>query len=179
MAEEKKEVKESIASQEAKIRALLQTHVHRAINRDHEAFVDLLEIMMAQPQWLDKLDTIQAFKVTRSRLNKALLLQVRVDNMARWLTVSWRKGTAKKRKEENPLQSAFRQAVRTQIKQWRNVSSPGSCVECGDTDHLHKKLQVDHKDPQFLQLTIDFLAKPINSNPPSDFDYHYKCSCMN
>jgi hypothetical protein len=168
------EKKETIKQQEDRIRALLQTHVHRVINREHDAFVDFLEIMMAQSQWLDKLDTIQAFKITRSRLNKALSLQVRVGTRAKYYTVSWRKGGSRRRKEQDPLQSAFRQAIHRQIQQWRDVSKPGTCVECEDTDHLHKKLQVDHKEPQFLQLTRDFLTKPINQNPPTSFDYHYK-----
>ena len=165
----------TIKKQEETIRNLLQQHVHRTINREHEAFVDILEIMMAQDQWLDKLDTIQAFKVTRSRLNKALILQVRVNNFARWLTVSWRKGSSKKRKEEDPLQSAFRQAIYRQIMLWKKTFGPGECAECKDVQHAHLKLHVDHKDPSFLQLTKDFLEKPINKEVPTEFDYHYKC----
>jgi hypothetical protein len=177
MAEEKVKVKkETIKAQEQKIRDLLQTHVHRVINREHDAFVDILEIMMVQDQWLDKLNTIQAFKVTRSKLNKALILQVKVDNFARWLTVSWRKGSSKKRKEENPLPSSFRQAVHRQVMHWKKINSMGAeCVECKDVQHLHLKLQADHKDPSFLKLTKDFLAIPINQNPPTEFDYYYKC----
>jgi hypothetical protein len=165
----------TIKQQEETIRNLLQQHVHRTINREHEAFVDILEIMMAHDQWLDKLDTIQAFKVTRSRLNKALILQVRVNNFARWLTVSWRKGSSKKRKEEDPLQSAFRQAIYRQIMLWKKTFGPGECAECKDVQHAHLKLHVDHKDPSFLQLTKDFLEKPINKEIPTEFDYHYKC----
>lgn len=168
------EEKKSIISQEAKIRELLQRYVHRTIDRQHEAFVPMLEIMMTQPQWLDKLGSIQAFRVTRNRLNKALLLQVRVNSRTRYNTVSWRKGSSQKRKEPDPLQSAFRQSVHNQIKQWKNVNKSGVCVECGDTNHLHKKLQVDHKEPQFIQLTQSFLALPINAHPPTEFDFHYK-----
>lgn len=166
---------ETIKQQEERIRNLLQQHVHRIINREHDSFVDILEIMMAQDQWLDKLDTIQAFKVTRSRLNKALILQVRVNNFARWLTVSWRKGSSKKRKEEDPLQSAFRQAIYYQIALWKKTFGPGKCVECKDTQHAHLKLHVDHKEPSFLQLTKDFLERPINKDVPIEFNYHYKC----
>jgi len=172
MAEEKKE---SIKAQEDRIRALLQKHVHRVIPRDHEAFVDLLEIMMAQPQWLDKLDTIHAFKITRSRLNKALILQVRVGTRTRYNTVSWRKGGTRTRKEQDPLQSAFRQAVYRQIMAWKKANAWGAhCAECEDTPHLHKKLQADHKNPQFLEITQNFLAIPMNSNPPTEFEFHYK-----
>jgi hypothetical protein len=164
----------TIKQQEETIRNLLQQNVHRTINREHDAFVDILEIMMAQDQWLNKLDTIQAFKVTRSRLNKALLLQVRVNNFARWLTVSWRKGSSKKRKEEDPLQSAFRHSIYRQIMLWKKTFSPGECEECKDVQHAHLQLHVDHKNPSFLQLTKDFLEKPINKEVPTEFDYHYK-----
>jgi len=166
---------ETIKAQEQRIRDLLQKHVHRTLNKEHEAFVDLLEIMMAQDKWLDKLDTIQAFKVTRSRQNKALILQVKVDNANRFLTVSWRNGSSKKRKVEDPLPSAFRHAIHRQIMSWKKINSFGSeCVECKDINHLHKKLQADHKDPLFIQLTTDFLTKPINQEVPIEFDYH-KC----
>lgn len=171
-----KDKKISINDQEQKIRELLQKHVHRTINRENETFVDLLEIMMAQDQWLDKLDTIQAFKVTRSKLNKALILQVMVNNFARWLTVSWRKGSHQKRKEEDPLQSSFRQSIHRQILLWKKINKVGAeCVECKDIQHLHLKLQADHKDPSFLKLTKDFLKKPNNKNVPIEFDYHHKC----
>jgi hypothetical protein len=182
----------SIKEQEQKIRELLQKHVHRTINREHEAFVDFLEIMMAQDQWLDKLDTIQAFRVTRSKLNKALILQVMVNNFARWLTVSWRKGSSQKRKEENPLQSSFRQSIHRQILLWKKINSFGAeCVECKNVrigtlrhdlykkekpfDVQHLKLQADHKDPSFLKLTKDFLERQINKDVPTEFDYHHKC----
>ena len=67
--------------------------------------------MMAQEKWLDKLDTIQSFRITRSKLNKAIILQVKVNKCSKWLNVSWRNGCDKKRKDEDPLQSAFRQAI--------------------------------------------------------------------
>jgi hypothetical protein len=170
------EKKISIKDQEKKIRELLQKNVHRIINRENEIFVDLLEIMMAQEKWLDKLDTIQAFRVTRSKLNKALILQVIVDNFSRWLTVSWRKGSSIKRKEEDPLQSSFRQSIHRQILLWKKINSFGAeCVECKDIHHLHLKLQADHKDPSFLKLTNDFLGRPINKDVPMEFDYYYKC----
>ena len=167
---------ETIKSQEEKIRSLLQQNIHRIINRENEIFVDFLEIMMAQDQWLDKLNTIQSFKVTRSKLNKAIILQVKVDNFSNWLTVSWRKGSFKKRKEENPLQSSFRQAIYRQIFMWKKINFINAeCSECKDTHHLHMKLHTDHKNPSFIKLTKDFLEKPINNNVPINFDFHYRC----
>jgi hypothetical protein len=163
----------SIKDQEQKIRELLQKNIHRTINRDNEEFVNLLEIMMVQDQWIDKLETLKAFRITRSKLNKALILQVMVNNFSRWLTVSWRKGSSQKRKEEDPLNSSFRQSVYRQILLWKKINSfKAECVECKDIQHLHLKLQADHKDPSFLKLTKDFLEKPINKDVPIEFDYH-------
>ena len=166
--------KESIKVQEEKIRTLLQKHVHRIINRESEAFVDFLEILMEQDKWLDKLDNVYAFKITRSKTRsktKALLLQVKVYNCNKWLTISWRNGTITKRKEPCPLQSAFRQAIRTQIQKWRRCNLDKKCVLCDKTTSL----QVDHKEPSFIELTKKFNIIPINTrNMPLLFDYHYK-----
>jgi hypothetical protein len=162
----------SIKEQENNIRTLLQKNVHQIINNNDDNFNDFLNIMKNQEQWEGKLNNILSFKVTRSRLNKALMLQVKVKNMNKYLTVSWRKGSTKKRKEENPLQSAFRQSVRTQIKQWRKFNGYNpKCVHC---EKLSKRLQVDHKEPTFIDLTKSFLELEINKNPPTSFDYHYK-----
>lgn len=161
----------SIKSEEKKIRELLVKNVFRTITKNDLLFCDLIKIMACQEKWEYKLDTIRSFKITRSRLNKAVILQVKVNNCSRWLTVSWRKGSVKKRKECNPLQSAFRQAIYRQISTWKKSNKIGSkCVKCENT----KKLQADHKDPLFIQLTSDFLKRPINKNIPSVFDYH-KC----
>ena len=173
---ENKIKKKTIKEEENKIRELLQKHVHRIINRENDAFVDILEIMMGQEKWLDKLHTIRAFKITRSKLNRALLLQVKVDNFSRFLTVSWRKGSSKKRKEENPLQSAFRQAVYRQIMLWKKLNNNmAECVICKDTHHSYLKLQADHAEPSFLELTKKFLSFDINKDIPKEFDYHYRC----
>ena len=152
---------ESIKKQEDRIRNFLNSQLHNTISRENEIFIDILEIMMAQEQWLDKLDTIQAFRITKK--NNCLLLQVKVDNYSRWLNVSWRKGSYKKRKEENYLQSAFRQAIYRQISLWKKMNNINNikyeCVECKS----NIKLQVDHKEPSFIKLTTDFLENNINS----------------
>jgi hypothetical protein len=159
----------NISEQENKNRQLLQSYAHRTINQKHEAFPFLLKIMEKQPQWENKINTIQFFKITRSRLNKALLLKVKVDNCNIWLTVSWKKGIPTKRKESNTnnLQSAFRQAIRQQIKKWRTThSTNASCQNCKQTNKLH----VDHLFP-FIKLTEIFSK---NKEIPTEFDYHYK-----
>lgn len=155
--------------QNRKTRALLQTYVHRTIDPSHDAWEPLLAIMASKPQWQHKLDNISAFRITRSRLNKALLLQVKLSSASRrrWYTVSWRQTTA----PPDPLQSAFRHAIKHQIKTWRKSNYPLSavCAQCGD----HHSLQVDHKEPQFIELTHTFLSKPENQQTiPTTFAYH-------
>src|SRR6185312_3884167 len=95
-------------------------HVHRTVTRaaQAEVFAELLDIMRQQEQWVPKLDEIVAFKITRGRANKALKLKLQKQDSRRWLTVSWRNGTQKKRKPANALASAFRSAIRRQITAW-------------------------------------------------------------
>jgi hypothetical protein len=160
-------MEESIKKQEDRIRHFLNSHLHKTICRENEIFIDILEIMMAQEQWLDKLETIQAFKITKK--NNCILLQVKVNNCSRWLNVSWRKGSYKKRKEENYLQSAFRQSIYRQISLWKKINYLNyECVQCKS----NIKLQVDHKEPSFIQLTTDFLNNINKFSIPDKFNYH-------
>jgi hypothetical protein len=162
---------------ESEIRNFLEKNKHKTFERsgrENETFTFLLDILGKQTQWKNKLDTVNSFRITRSKLNKALILQVKVNKCIRWLTVSWRKSASNKKKDADPLQSAFRQAVRTQIKMWKKINKENAfCTNCHVTSQ-EKKLHVDHKDPQFIELTRHFLSLPINSCPPSDFLYHYK-----
>lgn len=165
----------SIKKEENDIRIFIQKYVHKKpiIKTDSE-FTNFLNIMKEQEQWKQKLNTIQSFRVTRSRLNKALILQVKVKKYNRWITVSWRNGIKKKRNinvKNNDLQSAFRHSIKFQIKQWRRENFPltAVCANCNSTNNL----QVDHKTPSFKQLTEDFLQKSINcDNIPTSYDYH-------
>lgn len=157
----------STEAQEAEVRALITKYVHRTVGRDKPEFDELLQLMSKQPQWTQKLDTIQQFRITRSRSNKALKLQVKLAK-GPWLTVSWRKSVNKPRKEPNPLQSAFRNSIRRQISIWRNAHvGRKECAQCQST-HM---LQVDHKDPLFIDITQRFLEKYKQEEVPTSFDY--------
>jgi hypothetical protein len=160
---------DSIASQEEKIRTLLQQHVHRMVTREHEDFPQFLGIMAQQKQWATKVGMIRSFKITRSSLNKALLLQVNMDNSRRWYTVSWRKGVARKRKPRDPLQSALRQAVHQDIQLWKKFHAyAAKCVQC----ESQTRLEADHDDPSFQELTQNFLANRMGI--PKKFGYDRK-----
>ena len=160
----------TIKEQEDKIRTMLQQHVHHIIDRGHTSFHTMMDIVLAQEQWLHKLHTIQAFRVTFSSWNKSLLLQVKVDRCARWLRISWRKGSVTKRKDPDPLQSAFRQAVGRQIMIWKRAHhGQAVCVQCNQQPSRSFKLHADHKDPSFLALTQTFLT--LHTLAPIGFDH--------
>ena len=144
---------------------ILLTMVHRTINRQDDRFTLLEKIMSRQSQWEEKLDNIISFRITRRRKYKSLLLQLKVKNCNRWLTVSWRKGITKEIKEINPLYSAMRNSIRRQITMWRKKHmNELYCAECGSKTFL----QVDHKFPSFYTIRNDFLAKEIK---PTIFDH--------
>ena len=163
---EQNEPKISISKQEAEVRALLQCHVHRVISKGDDGFDDLKQILLKQPQWVPKIDSVLKFKITRSRAAKALKLMVKVDYCNPWLTVSWRKGVDKPHKDADPLQSAFRNAIRRQIGIWRKAHMAGrKCQQCESV----KLLQVDHVTPLFIDMTRTFLQ---THEAPKEFDYN-------
>lgn len=162
----------TIKSEEDRIRALLLKNVHKVISRSSDQFDAILNIVKNQHQWENKLDNINQFKVTRREKTKALLLKVQLKTRKNWYTISWRKGGEKKRKEANPLQSAFRNAIKGQIIKWRRQHAKGGakCVKC-QNENL-KNLQVDHEEPQFVKLTYSFMELPKNKETiPTEFDY--------
>lgn len=152
------------------VRSLLQKHVHRTYTYQDAAFKELFIILEFQDKWKKKLDTIYALKVTRMpKGNKPIILQVKFFNNNRWFTVSWRNATNTKRKQIDPLQSAFRNAIRPQIEAWKRVHSfSPKCTLCESTI----KLEVDHKDPTFINMTKQFLQESFMIPTPTQFKYH-------
>ena len=65
--------------------------------------------------------------------------------------VSWRKCLGKK---VNPLNAAMRNAVSSQILDFKYSQDDLTCRLCGKYDSPH----VDHKDPKFRDLTKNFLT---------------------
>ena len=158
----------SIKDQEEEIRSFLQTIVHRTITQeDTITFQSLLQIMGAQSQWEHKLDRIVAFRVTRRRKYKSLLLQLKVVRCNRWLTVSWKKGVMRKRKEPDPLKVAMRNAISRQSSAWGKAHWIGRCcAQCEGTELL----QVDHMDPQFAKIRKEFVSSfPEEYEFPTEF----------
>ena len=163
---------------EKHVRTLLWAVRGRTICPSHTLFPFLKnEIMARQPQWKEKLDTIQRFKIILFR-KATLLLRVQVQSSRRFFTVSW-KGSCKRPRCQQPrssphtqLQRAFRYAIRRQINVWRRQNNLRRiCQECGKQS---LRLQVDHIYP-FIRLTQDFVEKYKQRHPdfqiPQEFAF--------
>lgn len=156
------------------VRAFLQPHVNCTYTISHEAFRDVVRILQNHPVWGTRLADIVGLRVRRSRLNKALQLQLMTNRM--WFTVSWRecaRRTRARRRDalptvEHRLTSAMRDAVRRQLVQWRKLQfGRPHCAQC----RRFGGLQVDHVSPSFSDLKTMFLLLECDSErvPPTEF----------
>lgn len=154
----------TITAQENEIRLFLLQIKGGKIGVDSQVTVDnarfsfeyLCSIMQRQETWIEKIDKIVAFRVITKGKSKALTLQLKMSSLrtSSWLTVSWKKGTEKKRKLIDPLISAMRNAISSQCKTWGRMNlSTKICTAC---KHVSGSLQVDHVI-SFNQLRTDFL----------------------
>jgi len=135
---------------------------------DTELFDQLLAVMNAQVQWKTQVNNITAFRIRRSKLNKiAIVLQLKRLTSSKWLTVSWRAGCLGYRPCTYPLQSAFRQAIYYQIKNWKRQAAKPKCQYCSSREQL----QVDHVQPSFSELTKQFLSSVTKAEIPLVFNY--------
>lgn len=159
---------------------MVQRHAHRTGSRDarnQDVFDELLSLFVGHPTWKDRHEEIASIRVTRNPAGKSLLLQIKLREKKRWLTVSWRDcatktATGRDRKpkppiaERNRLDGAMRYAVRRQTQGWGRQHALGAaCVACETTD---TKLQVDHVHP-FVEIMRAFLLQ-WQGAVPDQFD---------
>ncbi len=116
------------------------------------------------PTWKNRLDDIVRFRVTRSRLNKALCLQLKLNTRTRrpWQTVAWRKCVTGPSQPIQPLAQAMRYAVRRQIAGFRRQHPERVCAACqaaGGSEY-----HVDHVEP-FRALKQRFVAQTVHPVP--------------
>jgi len=156
------------------VRAFLQPHMNCTYTISHTAFRDVVRVMQDHPVWGSRLADIVGLRVRRSRLNRALQLQLMTNRI--WFTVSWRQCARRTRArrrdalpaEEHRLTSAMRDAVRRQLLQWRKLQSGRpQCAQCGRFSNL----QVDHVSPSFSDIKAMFLLLERDSEriPPTEF----------
>lgn len=163
------------------IRCFLIEHDGRTYMRataSHAAmFSEFMGLLSAHPVWSLRLDDIQGVRVSRHRLNDAVILQLKTNKI--WFTVSWRDCRERKRAsranvrsvEQKRLTSAMRYSVRKQTMMWAEQHMVGArCVKCASTE----RLQVDHRDPPFDYIVQAFLAENLESRP-TKFDLARTC----
>jgi hypothetical protein len=139
----------------------------------------LTDIMIPQPRWVNRVDTIRAFRVLRGDKRRSFALRLRVQIQTnRWVTVSWRSSillefpTAKL--QTCPIRAAMRQCVRRQICTFRRsvqtrtprdrcpvVGLGLSCALCDQADPS-MVYHVDHQEPTFAALVCTFLSTTRN-----------------
>lgn len=152
------------------IRAELTSHLNRSYARGSAEFEQLLQLLAAHPTWGCRMAEINGLRIRRSRLNKAIQLQLRTRRA--WFTVSWRQCATRCRAPREGCQSshtrhlvsAMRTAIRYQCRRWRRTQRDFSCAACGQKNGL----QVDHKQPSFHALQTAFLEQQ-RSPPPMEF----------
>ena len=125
--------------------------------KNEEYFNFLILLCKRHPRHLDKLNKIVDFQIYQDVLNKRGLALNIVNNDNTYTEISWKKcvtGTGKSPK--TLFNSALRQCISYQIKEFRDASDLSYCRECNcllDDKTLH----IDHHEIQFIKLFEDFL----------------------
>jgi len=170
-ADEKKTWKES------DLRAFLEKHVHRTYTPPDEIFQTILNTVLTHHDtWKHRLQDISGIKITRSRINKGLLLKLKTSRS--WFTTSWKKCVTREQRNynyvvktetENRLESSMRTAIRRQICAWKRINMMGrTCAQCQKSG---VRLQVDHHTIPFAELRKTFLSECEVSEVPSEFGW--------
>lgn len=145
-------------------RDLLTKNVGRNIKEGDDIFDYLMEMIYIHPDADEKIgDGIESFDIIRDSyrniafvINQYTLKSIPVS----WITIC----TFKPRTKQSLLNDAFRNAIRYQIKEFKNnkikINKIYKCELCESSYKMH----TDHLI-QFKQLTIEFLALTTNKTP--------------
>jgi hypothetical protein len=145
---------------------MLKSNLGKQLTNTHPDFDLFLDILKVQPTWKRLSKKITSFNIFHSKVSKAILLQVQLDYSHKWMMVSWKR-SFNGNKKINYIQSAFRYAIRHQIKEWKLKNQTNyKCVHCNSMSTL----QADHEIPSFINLTRLFIHN--NNNIPMKFDFH-------
>lgn len=165
----------------------------RVISCDHQEFEYLFTLLKRHPSyetWKKRYPT--AFKITRSRGNNAIQLNVsftlKLEGVVwkpKFRLVSWVACAKMKVKKSinDPLQqltSAMRYAVRIQIKNYRKSNPNAICALKGDNHCEYTRLEVDHYPERFVSLRDEFirLQDQRHRELPQNFKWHPKRGSM-
>ena len=125
--------------------------------KNEEYFNFLILLCKRHPRHLDKLNKIVDFQIYQDVLNKRGLALNIVNNDNTYTEISWKKcvtGTGKSPK--TLFNSALRQCISYQIKEFRDASDLSYCREC-NCFLIDKTIHIDHHEIQFIKLVEDFL----------------------
>lgn len=148
------------------VKTWLENHVHKTYNIGSDEFNIMLEILTQHPNyemWTNK--NVEAFKITRSKKNKALQTHIKIGK--KWRIVSWvtcaNGKVYRQPNKNNQISQAMRYAIRIQINNWRkkvgNAYNP-KCELCESSYNL----EVDHYPLTFASLRDNFIEENIKCN---------------
>ena len=126
-------------------------------NKNEEYFNFLFLLCKRHPQHIDKLNKFVDFQIYQDALNKRALALNIVNNDNTFKEISWRicvTGTGKSQK--TLFNSALRQCISYQIKEFRYASDLSYCRQC-NCSLDDKTPHIDHYEIQFIQLVEDFM----------------------
>jgi hypothetical protein len=125
--------------------------------KNKEYFDFLILLCQRHPHHIDKLNKFVDFKIYQDSLNKRGLALNIVNNDNTYTEISWRicvSGTGKSQK--SLFNSALRQCISYQIKEFRDITDLSYCSECKCSLN-DKTLHIDHHETQFIKLVEDFI----------------------
>ena len=125
--------------------------------KNEDALNYLFLLCKRHPRHIDKLNKFVDFKIYQDALNKRGLALYIVNNDNTYTEISWRicvTGTAKS--QETKFNSALRQCISPQIKEFRDSSDLSYCREC-NCSLDDKTPHIDHHEIQFIKLVEDFV----------------------
>jgi len=126
-------------------------------NKNEEYFNFFILLCKRHPHHIDKLNKFVDFKINQNALNKRALALNIVNNDNTCTEISWRICVSGLNKSSKTLfNSALRQCISYQIKDFKDASDLSYCRECKCSLH-DKILHIDHHEIQFIKLVEDFM----------------------
>lgn len=140
--------------------------------KNNEYFNFLLLLCERHPYYSEKFEKFIDFQIVTNALNIRGLALNLVNNDGTFTEISWKICVSGKCKTTEALfNSALRQCISNQIKNFKDITDLSYCREC-DCSLIEKTPHIDHYEIQFKQLVEDFLKvnKEIIKNLPNEYD---------
>ena len=133
--------------------------------KSKEDYDKLIEVLERHPDFKTKTNGMIKIAIRRNKLNKKALEIIIVKKNTEE-DISWKTCiTGKNKSPEEELLSALRSSISVQTRTFRNQSEL-ICAFCDEPDNIH----VDHYDPDFQDLVIDFHEKHKHITIPYEFE---------